>query len=93
MAKFVGIYNNKGGVGKTTVTLFLADFLSSITIRGKKSRVLVIDFDSQSSCANAILGLERVTELKREGKTLSGMLKSMINNKRYNLYKRREKRE
>ena len=98
MAKFVGIYNNKGGVGKTTVTLFLADFLSSITIRGKKSRVLVIDFDPQSSCANAILGLERVTELKREDKTLSGMLKSMINNKRYEniediIFTREEKKE
>ena len=61
----------------------MADFLSSITIQGKKSRVLVIDFDPQSSCANAILGLERVTELKQSGKTLSGMLKRMINEKRY----------
>ncbi len=70
MARIVGIYNNKGGVGKTTLLLFFADILSSINIKGKRSRVLVLDFDPQASCANAILGLERVTELKSDGRTL-----------------------
>ena len=78
MAKFIGIYNNKGGVGKTTLTLFLADFLSSMTIKGKKAKVLVMDFDSQSSCSNAILGLEKVNRYKNEGKTLSGFLKDKL---------------
>ena len=70
MAKIICIYNNKGGVGKTTLTLFLSDFLSSITINKKRSRVLVIDFDTQNSCSNAILGLEKVLELKNKKLTL-----------------------
>lgn len=74
MAKIIGIYNNKGGVGKTTLTLFFADFLSSISINKKKSRVLVIDFDAQGSCSNALLGLEQVNQLKLKGLTLPNFL-------------------
>ena len=36
MSKLIGIYNNKGGVGKTTLTLFLADFLSSLSYVNKE---------------------------------------------------------
>ncbi len=71
MAKIIGIYNNKGGVGKTTLTIFLADFLSSVSINGKKSKVLVIDFDPQASCAVALLGEESVEKIRKEKKTLS----------------------
>ncbi len=78
MAKIVGIYNNKGGVGKTTLTLFLSDFLSSIPIDGRRSRVLVIDFDPQSSCANALLGIEKVSALKGQKLTLPHALKSQL---------------
>jgi len=70
MAKFIGIYNNKGGVGKTTLSLFIADFLSSITIKQEKSRVLVIDFDPQASCSNALLGIDKVSNIRNEGLTL-----------------------
>ncbi|MCW7753879.1 ParA family protein [Desulfobotulus sp. H1] len=70
MARIICFYNNKGGVGKTTLSLFFADFLSSVTIQKKKSRVLVIDFDPQASCCNAILGPERSAELRTTGRTL-----------------------
>jgi len=70
LAKIISVYNNKGGVGKTTLTLFLSDFLSALSINQRKSRILVIDFDTQNSCANALLGLERVSELKNKGQTL-----------------------
>ena len=42
MAKIIALYNNKGGVSKTTTTFNLAVYLSDI---GK--RVLVVDCDPQ----------------------------------------------
>lgn len=88
MAKIIAIYNNKGGVGKTTLALFLADFLSSISINKKKSRVLVIDFDPQASCSTAILGLEHVTGLVNNNLTLPKALQiKSKNNSEVNLKK------
>lgn len=81
MVKSIAIYNNKGGVGKTTLSLFLSDFLSSITINKKKSKVLVMDFDPQGSCANAILGLEKVSEITNKSLTLSYILNTRLNQK------------
>jgi cellulose biosynthesis protein BcsQ len=45
----VCIYNNKGGVGKTTTTLNLAAVL-----RKQNKRVLVVDFDSQRDLTKSI---------------------------------------
>lgn len=70
MAKIIGIYNNKGGVGKTTLTLFLADFLSSMLVNQKKSRILVLDFDPQNSCASSALGLSQVSKQINQGLTI-----------------------
>ena len=86
MSKLIGIYNNKGGVGKTTLTLFLADFLSSLSYVNKDksktlARVLVIDFDPQGSCSNAILGLERVIGLKNDKLSLPAALQAKLKQK------------
>lgn len=78
MAKSIAIYNNKGGVGKTTLTLFLSDFLSSITVHKKKSRVLVMDFDPQASCANAVLGIEKVSEIINNSLTIPYILNAKL---------------
>lgn len=51
MAKIISIFNNKGGVGKTTIAWNLADALAR---KGKK--VLMIDFDPQCNLSIAILG-------------------------------------
>jgi chromosome partitioning protein len=53
MAKLISIFNNKGGVGKSTICWNLADALGR---RGKK--VLLIDFDPQCNLSIAMLGEE-----------------------------------
>lgn len=58
MTKIVSVFNNKGGVGKTTIVWNLADALAR---KGKK--VLMIDFDPQCNLSIAVLGSEKFTEI------------------------------
>ena len=51
MATMVSIFNNKGGVGKSTIAWNLADALGA---RGH--RVLLVDFDPQCNLSIAMLG-------------------------------------
>ncbi|WP_242022314.1 ParA family protein [Microcoleus sp. FACHB-831] len=53
----VAIYNNKGGVGKTTTTVNLAAVL---TLKGKKA--LIIDFDPNQQDLTNSLGIKQGTE-------------------------------
>ncbi len=68
MAKFISMFNNKGGVGKTTLTWNLADALAE-----QKKRVLLVDFDPQCNLSIAMLGSERFKQFVSqvaEGKTI-----------------------
>lgn len=61
----IAIFNNKGGVGKTTITTMLGFILAT----EKSSRVLVLDLDPQSNTTQTVLSedkIERIYEPKTE---------------------------
>ena len=53
MTKVISVFNNKGGVGKSTITWNLADSLGR-----QNKRVLLLDFDPQCNLSIAMLGEE-----------------------------------
>jgi chromosome partitioning protein len=73
----VAVFALKGGVGKSAITVFLADFLSSVF----DQRVLVVDLDPQLSSTIALLGEDRLlTALKRDA-SVGRMLMDALDNK------------
>ena len=80
MATMVSIFNNKGGVGKSTIAWNLADALGH---RGH--RVLLVDFDPQCNLSIAMLGEEYfVNTLARQnqpyGQTIRSFLQRFLQN-------------
>lgn len=73
----IAIYNNKGGVGKSTLTVFMADFLASLVIRDRPLRVVVLDLDPQGSCGTALLGQDTLEEARRSGLTLGDLARRL----------------
>lgn len=78
MTKVISVFNNKGGVGKTTMVWNIADSLAR-----RDKRVLMVDFDPQCNLSIAVLGSERFTEtLPTEnipyGKTLRAYLQRFL---------------
>ena len=70
-AKVISIANRKGGVGKTTLTLSLAEGLAAL----KKKRVLVVDLDSQINISMLITGGLAPTDVPwKRGKTIVDLL-------------------
>lgn len=57
MTKIISVFNNKGGVGKTTLLWNLAD-----SIARNDKRVLMIDFDPQCNLSLAVLGTDVFTK-------------------------------
>jgi chromosome partitioning protein len=68
--KTIGIYHTKGGVGKSAVTVFLADFLSSLYDK----RVLVVDLDPQNNAAGGLVGGEILEQAFAENRSLPRLL-------------------
>ena len=82
--------NLKGGVGKTTTTVALAEFMSGRL--GK--RVLVIDLDPQTNATVMLIGEEKWRELNERDWTLARLFKDALDpdNKRFDLEKTLQKR-
>lgn len=66
MPRMIAVANMKGGVGKTTISMMLAEALA---FAGK--RVLLVDLDAQGSLSFCLMGSERFQEVVEDGKTLS----------------------
>jgi chromosome partitioning protein len=66
----ISIFNNKGGEGKSTVTVGLAEFLAG----NRDKKVLVIDLDAQASSSCALLGNEIIRQATAEGKTSAELM-------------------
>lgn len=49
MKQIIMVKNNKGGIGKTFVSINLADYLSKTTVNGKEASVLVLTDDGQNN--------------------------------------------
>jgi chromosome partitioning protein len=66
VTKDVSFINMKGGVGKSTLSMMVAEFLF---FRFHK-RVLTIDIDSQANLTYAMVPSDRIRQLEREGRTI-----------------------
>lgn len=66
MTKIISIINLKGGVGKTTTTVQLAECLASEFSK----KVLVIDLDPQTNATIALIGEDRWQEVSKLKQTL-----------------------
>ena len=78
MAKFVSMFNNKGGVGKTTLTWNVADALAE-----KGESVLLVDFDPQCNLSIAMLGSDHFKEMvsnTASSKTVRSFLQGYLQN-------------
>ena len=67
MRNTITVMNAKGGVGKSTLVLALAETLSAF--HGK--RILVIDPDAQASISHMLLPQRQLEALQDEGQTSS----------------------
>lgn len=67
MAFFLAVANRKGGVGKSTLSVMLAQ---SFAVWSKK-RVLVLDLDSQCNASLILIGGQGWSEARKGGKTIA----------------------
>ncbi|MBB5049425.1 chromosome partitioning protein [Rhodopseudomonas rhenobacensis] len=89
MAHVFSSINLKGGVGKTTTTVALAETLSA----EKHKKVLVIDLDPQTNATTMLIGEEKWRELNDKGFTLAQLFKDALNpdSKKFDLQKTLQK--
>ena len=90
MAHVFSTINLKGGVGKTTTTVALAEFLSG----AMHKKVLVIDLDPQTNATVMMIGEDRWKKLNEKGHTIARLFKDALDpdNKRFEFDKTLQKR-
>jgi chromosome partitioning protein len=66
MRNSITVMNAKGGVGKSTLVLALAETLSAF----HNKKVLVIDSDAQASISHMLMPQQQLTALQDEGQTI-----------------------
>jgi chromosome partitioning protein len=74
MHSTISIMNAKGGVGKSTLTLTLAETLAAV--HGK--RVLVIDSDAHSSVSTMLMRPDWVMAIQQQGRTIVDYFISLV---------------
>lgn len=74
MGKAIAIMNTKGGVGKSTLVLALAETLSAL--HGKT--VLIIDADAQASVSAMLMSATNLHKLQSGGSTIVDLLGSTV---------------
>ena len=77
MRNTVAVMNTKGGVGKSTLVLAVAETLSAVF----RKNVLIIDSDSQASVSAMLLSASNLHRLQSDGLTIVDLLvASVLNN-------------
>jgi len=74
MARVIAVINLKGGVGKTTTAVALAEAFAARF--GK--RILVIDLDPQTNATLMLIGERRWRALNAEGRTLARLFRDAV---------------
>lgn len=75
MVKIVSMINLKGGVGKTTLTVALAEFLA----HEHNKKILVIDLDPQTNATVALMDEKMWKEKDVQGETIFQLFNDKIN--------------
>jgi chromosome partitioning protein len=65
-ATVISIFNRKGGVGKTTLSIHLASTLATMSNRLKKYKVLIVDGDTQANTTSFLLGEKFTKNIKKK---------------------------
>ena len=74
MGYAITVMNAKGGVGKSTLVLALAETLAT----HHRRRVLVIDSDAHASVSNMLMSLTRLAALQDQGRTVVDYFAALV---------------
>lgn len=77
-AKIISVANMKGGVGKTTLSVAVAQSLASGAGARKPAKVLVVDLDAQANASFWLAGQAALTEQIDQGKAIDSFLEDTI---------------